>query len=206
MSGLFPFLPMFIDVAGRATVLLSGVDAMVALARRLLDAGAAVKVVDASPSAAMEALAPPLRLVRRSWRPLDFEDAVLVIAAMREQRAPQARAAARHAGAIFAMPGAAAPADLTFGAGAAWGAVSVGVHGAGLPGGVGEAIAARIEALAPPDYAGFLAAVERARAGVETALPAPARRDAFWRAAARDAFAESPADWDVWIRERLARA
>lgn len=203
MSGLFPFLPMFIDVTGRAAVLLSGADAMVPLARRLLDAGAAIKVVDPSPSQAMEALG--VRLARRGWRPLDFEDAVLVVAGAREPRAPQARAAARHAGAIFAMPGAGAPADPAFGASAAWGSVSVGVHGGSLPGGVNEAIAARIDALAPPDYAHFLAAVERGRVQVESALAAPAARDAFWRAAASDAFAASPVDWDAWLRDRLSR-
>jgi uroporphyrin-III C-methyltransferase/precorrin-2 dehydrogenase/sirohydrochlorin ferrochelatase len=206
MSGLFPHLPMFLDMAGRAAVLLSGADTLAPLARRLLDAGAGVTALDARPSAAMAALAPPLRLLKRGWRTTDLDGAALVVAGPREARAPQARAAARAAGAIYATQGATPPMELSFGAGAAWGTVAIGVSASGLSDGVGEAIAMRLAAAAPDNYAAFLAAASRVGNEVEVAIANRASRDAFWRDAATDAFDANPSDWEDWIRTRLSRA
>jgi uroporphyrin-III C-methyltransferase/precorrin-2 dehydrogenase/sirohydrochlorin ferrochelatase len=206
MSGLFPHLPMFLDMAGRAAVLLSGDDALAPLARRLLDAGAGVTALDASPSAAMAALAPPLRLLKRGWRTTDLDGAALVVAGPREARAPQARAAARAAGAIYATAGATPPMELSFGTGAAWGPVAIGVSASGLSDGIGEAVAMRLAAAAPDNYAAFLAAATRLGNEVSATIAERVARDSFWRDAATDAFYANPADWDHWIRARLSRA
>lgn len=103
VTGFFPALPIRLDLAGRAAVLLSGREEMAPLARLLLDSGAALTVIDADPAAELAAL--PVKLVRRGWRTSDLDGAALVVAGAREARIPQARAAARQAGAIFAMPG-----------------------------------------------------------------------------------------------------
>ena len=206
MSSLFPHLPMFFDMAGRAAVLLSGADTLAPLARRLLGAGAGVTVLDARPSAAMAALSPPLRLLKRGWRTTDLDGAALVVSGPREARAPQARAAARAAGAIYATAGATPPMELSFGAGAAWGAVAIGVSAPGLSDGVGEAIAVRLAAAAPENYATFLAAATRVRNEIDSVFAERVARDAFWRDAATDAFDANPSDWEEWIRARVSRA
>ena len=208
MSGLFPFLPVFVDLAGRAAVLVSGDAALATIARRVLDAGAGVTVIDREMSAAMEDLAPSVRLVRRRWRPLDLAGAALVVAGAAEPRPVRARMAAKAAGAIFSMPGATGPdrSEVIFGAAAAWGPVAIGITASGLDPGLGEAVARRLEAAVPASYAGFLAAAARLKAMIDQAMPDLAARDAFWRAAAADAFdahADGPAGWDGWLKGRL---
>ncbi|TPW02522.1 MAG: hypothetical protein FD124_3370, partial [Alphaproteobacteria bacterium] len=50
MTSLFPLLPVFLDLTGRAVVLLSAEAGLAPLARRFLDAGAGVTAIDPSPS------------------------------------------------------------------------------------------------------------------------------------------------------------
>lgn len=203
MDRLFPFVPMFLDMTGRAAVLLSGREELAPLARRLLDAGAGVSVLDASPSAPIATLAPPLRLIRHGWTAADLDGAALVVAGPREARAPQARAAARRVGAIYVSASAAPEVDLSLGAAAAWGPVVIGVSAAGLAEGIGEAVAARLTAAAPDRYTDFLVAAARLNDEVAAAIESSPARNAFWRSAATDAFDAAPPDWDAWIRSRL---
>ena len=207
MSGLFPYLPVFVDLAGRAAVLLSGEAGLAPIARRLLDAGAGVTAISREMSPAMTELAPSIRLLRRGWRAADLAGAALVVAGAAERRHARARLAAKAAGAIFAMPGAADRSDVIFGAAAAWGPVAIGVTASGLAPGFGEAMARRLEAAVPASYAGFLAAAERFREVANRAIADADARDAFWRAAASDAFEAHLDDrdggWDRWLEERL---
>ena len=206
MSGLFPFLPVFVDLAGRAVVLLSGGADLAPIARRVLDAGAGVTVVGRDMSPAMAELGPSVRVLRRPWRPLDMASAALVVAGAHEPRANRARASAKAAGAIFAMPAAPERSEVIFGAAAAWGPVAIGVTASGLAPGLGEAMAQRLEAAVPESYAGFLAAAARMRADIDRAVSDPASRHAFWRAAATEAFdarPEAAGGWDAWLALRL---
>ncbi|MDX2234699.1 MAG: hypothetical protein NW200_09385 [Hyphomonadaceae bacterium] len=207
MAGLFPHLPLFLDLVGRAAVLISGEAGLAPVARRLLDAGAGLTVVHPDVSGPMAALAPSARLLRRRWRVTDLDGAALVVAGGREPRAARARAAARAAGAIFTTLAPNDPSGMSFGAAISWGPVAIGVSASGLAPGLGEAVARRLEAAAPASYAGFLSAAARAQDAVARASPAPAERDAFWRDAAAAAFdaggAGGDLDWDAWIRARL---
>jgi len=206
MSGLFPFLPVFVDLAGRAAVLLSGGAGLAPIARRLLDAGAGVTAIDREISPAMMDLAPSMRLVRRRWRPLDMAGAALVVAGAGEPRPARARAAAKAAGAMFTMPGTPGRSEVIFAAAAAWGPVAIGVTASGLAPGLGEAVARRLEAAVPASYAGFLAAAARLRISIDQQRPDQASRDAFWLAAAAEAFDARPEDtggWDAWLHARL---
>lgn len=204
MSGLFPHLPLFVDLAGRAAVLLSGDAALVPVARRLLDAGASLSVIHPAISAPMAELAPAARLVRRRWRASDLDGAALVAAGPKEPRAAMARSAARNVGAIFTTPGEADPSGISFGAAVSWGPVAIGVSASGLGAGLGEAVARRLAASAPARYGGFLAAAARSQAASAKVHPLAADRDAFWRDAALAAFESAPADWDEWIAARLS--
>lgn len=206
MPGLFPHLPLFLDLAGRAAVLLSGDAGLAPVARRLLDSGAGVTVVHPEMSADMAALAPSARLVRRRWRTADLSGAALVAAGLREPRLVQARAAARAAGAMFTTGAEGDPSGISFGAAVSWGPVAIGVSASGLAAGLGEAVARRLEAAAPAGYGGFLAAAARAQDLVTRALPIPAMRESFWRDAAAAAFDAAASDWDAWIAARLPSA
>lgn len=115
MSGLFPYLPVFLDLAGRGVVLLAGVPDAPAVARRFLDAGAAVTVIDPEPADAIAALSPPIRLLRRRWRAADMAGAALVVCGPDEPRAGAARQAARTVGAMFGLMGNPDGSEMMFG-------------------------------------------------------------------------------------------
>jgi uroporphyrin-III C-methyltransferase / precorrin-2 dehydrogenase / sirohydrochlorin ferrochelatase len=206
MSNLFPYFPVFLDLAGRAVVLLSGDEAAAALARSLIGSGASVAAFDAAPSDAMRALAPPVRLKLRRWRADDFKGARLVVAGVAEPRVQRARAAAHGAGAVFHLLDSPDQSDVALGGVAARGALAVGVAAQGAPPALAEALRERLEAALPHGLPEFLAAVSRARGEVERRIADPARRTAFWRALAAEAFAialESAAEWDALIADRL---
>lgn len=203
MTGLFPYLPVFLDLAGRAAVLLSGAPTLAPIARRLLDAGAGVTVLDPAPSAEMAVLGASLRLLERRWRASDFVGATLVVAGPGERRMARARLAARNAGALFIAHGADEATDVTFGAAAVEGPLAIGVTVSGLSPALGETMAQRLRSVVPAPYAAFLSAAAAMNDAVRRALPDAEVREGFWRLAARDAFDASPADWNSWIAARL---
>lgn len=206
MASLFPLLPAFLDLTGRAAVLLSGGVMLAPLAGRLLDCGASVTVFDKAPAPQMAALAPAARLVARRWRTLDFAGAALVVAGADEPRLSRARAAARTARALFYAPHDLGASDIALGASVADGALAIGATASGLPVEVGQAVARRIEASMLAGYGGFLHATVRAASRVERMLPEPNARAAFWRAcaeAALDMNSATSTNWDDWIVTRL---
>lgn len=205
MTSLFPPLPVFLDLTGRAVVLLSADAAAAELARTLLDAGAGVTAIDPEPSDAMRALSPSVRLVERRWRSADLAGATLVAAPRTEAR--RARQAARAVRALFLAPGEPGLSDILLGSAVAHGPLALGVSAAGAAPAVGAVIARRIEAAVPPGYDGFLAAAARLAAEVEAVLPDPAARDSFWRETAEAAFDQARVggeeDWAAWIAARF---
>jgi uroporphyrin-III C-methyltransferase/precorrin-2 dehydrogenase/sirohydrochlorin ferrochelatase len=201
MSNLFPLIPAFLDLAGRRAVLLSAEAALAELARRLIGAGAGVTAFDREPSPAMTDLG--VRIVPRRWRASDLQGAAFVAAGPSEPRRGRARVSAKAARAIFYSVSDPDFSDVAFGASGGQGRLAIGVAAAGLPPAVQEAIARRIEAVVPDRYQGFLQAAQACRAKVADAAPDGQARSAFWRAAAEDAFAAAPADWEQWLMARL---
>ncbi|MES1200413.1 MAG: NAD(P)-dependent oxidoreductase [Pseudomonadota bacterium] len=206
MSNLFPLFPVFLDLAGRAVVLLDGEEGAAPLARQFLAAGASVTVFDPAPSDAMRTLAPPVRLKLRRWKPADLTGARLVIAGPNESRPQRVLLAAHAVGAAFHWLGAGEQSDIALGGVSARGALSFGVSAPGVPAAVTDAVQARLEDALPEGFSDFLDAVQRAHAEVERALPDTDARDRFWTVLAKAAFAEkllSPAQWDAFIAARL---
>lgn len=195
MASLFPLLPVFLDLAGRAAILLSAEAACAPLARQLLEAGASVTLIDPAPSAVAEALSPPARLLRRRWRPTDLRGAAIVVAGPGERRAKRAQLAARASHAIFLTLGSADFSDVVFGEGAARGPLALALAAPGLPSALNQALLARLDVAAPARLAGFFDAA--ARSG------ARARDSGFWSDTLNAALIASPADWDQWLAERL---
>jgi siroheme synthase-like protein len=208
MSSLFPLLPAFLDLTGRAAVLLSGEASLAPLARRLLECGAGVSVFDRAPSTDMAALAPSVRFARRWWRSTDLVGAALVVAGAAEPRLARARAAARAARSLFHAPHEPVASDVRLVEALAGGSIAIGLTAPGLPPEVGQAVARRFEQSAMAGYGRFLEAAVRAAARVEGHLSDESRRAAFWRETADAAFeggAGAPTDWDGWIAARLDR-
>jgi uroporphyrin-III C-methyltransferase/precorrin-2 dehydrogenase/sirohydrochlorin ferrochelatase len=208
MTSLFPLLPVFLDLAGRAVVLLSTEAAFAPAARRFLDAGAGVTAIDPAPSADMMALQPSLRILARRWRSSDMPGATLVVAGASELRIARARAAARSARALFASLGDLAHADVLLGSTVARGPLAIGVTATGLESGVGEALARKFEAAVPAGYGRFLEAAARAHEDVTRILPVSTARNVFWQEAATAALEQEGVgvdDWDTWIRARLLK-
>lgn len=206
MSSLFPLLPAFLDLTGRAAVLLSGEAGLAPLARRLLDCGAGVSVFDRAPSASVAALGPPARLIPRRWRSSDLAGVALIVAGVDEPRLARARAAARAARALFYAPHDVAASDVRLGAAVAGGAIAIGVTSPNLPPEVSLAVARRFEESSLAGYDLFLEAAARAAARVEAMVPDNDRRSVFWREtadAALKAGSAAPSDWDSWIVRRM---
>lgn len=206
MSNLFPYYPVFLDLVGRAAVLLGGDALMAMLARDLLEVGAGVSAFDPAPSEEMRALGGSVRLKTRRWRTADLKGASLVIAPAREPRPHRARLAAKGVQAVFHMVDQPDWSDVALGAVAAKGALTIGVAAGGAPAGLAEALRARVEMALPEGVGEFLAAVERAREAIERALPKPQARAAFWAMLAEAAFTSpsaSAAHWDRFIASKL---
>lgn len=206
MSSLFPHFPVFLDLAGRAVILLGDEPALQDLAQHCLAAGASVTAFAPTPSDAMRAMAPGLRLKLRRWRPSDFKGATLVVVSRAEPRPIRARTAAHAAEAMFHACGAPELSDVALGDVAARGGLSIGVSAPGAPSALATAVRDRLEAALPAGLADFLAAASRARAEVERALPDAGARERFWRTLAARAFDEKragPGAWDAFIREYL---
>jgi len=204
MSNLFPHFPVFLDLAGRSVVLLGGDDAHAVLARQLLAVGASVSVFSATPSQAMRALAPPVRLKLRRWRSADFAGARLVIADLSETRPHRAQIAAHGVGAVFHQLGAPEQSDVALGGVAARGALSVGVSLPAAPAALARAVQVRLELALPAGLSDFLEAAHRLRTEVENRFPNPEARDRFWTALGQAAFDAPPdSDWDAFVAARL---
>jgi uroporphyrin-III C-methyltransferase/precorrin-2 dehydrogenase/sirohydrochlorin ferrochelatase len=77
----YAYYPVSLDLRGRVAVVIGSGEVASAKVRALLEAGAVVRVVDASPDAAIEALARehPVELVRREYRSGDLVGAWLAI-------------------------------------------------------------------------------------------------------------------------------
>jgi siroheme synthase-like protein len=207
VSNLFPFYPVFLDLAGRAVVLVGADAAMAGLARQFLAAGAGVTAFDPAPTDAMRALAPPVRLVLRRWRPADMQGASLVVCGLNEPRPSRVRAAARAQQAVFHLLGAPESSDVTLGGVAAAGALALGVAAPGAPWSVTQAVRARLERALPAGLADFLEAAAHVRGEAGRQIPDDEARARFWSAACEEAFAmapRKPADWEDWLRARLS--
>jgi precorrin-2 dehydrogenase/sirohydrochlorin ferrochelatase len=78
-----PAFPIFLDLGGRGCLVVGGGSVGCAKAKRLMEAGAEVLVVDPAPSPALKELALsgfPLRLEARAFRPEDCDSRLLVFA------------------------------------------------------------------------------------------------------------------------------
>jgi uroporphyrin-III C-methyltransferase/precorrin-2 dehydrogenase/sirohydrochlorin ferrochelatase len=206
MSHLFPLTPVFLDLAGKPITLLSGAPQMAAIAARLLDAGAGVRVVDPTPSAPVRDLSPGLRLIERKWRAVDMKGAALVIASADEDRPLKARASARSARAFFYMVDAPEMSDGLLGDSTISGAITIGMATGATPEPLAHVVRKRLETAAPGELAGFFAAAARLapKAAEKFSDQESARK--FWAAALQAAIAERPNDWRAWLTVRLDRA
>jgi siroheme synthase-like protein len=210
MASLFPPLPVFMDLAGRAVVVLAGDPIAARFARDCLEAGAGVTLIDPAPSPQAEALIPAARLLRRRWKATDLRLATLVAAGAAEGRAARARQSAKAARAIFLMLDGGPEGDVSLGAATVRGPLTIGVSTAGLPGALAAALEGRISAAAPPGLSGLLEAAARgAAAGLDGQAFAAQRR--FWDLALKeapkvDATGWGPAAWDAWLAAKAAAA
>ncbi len=207
MSNLFPYFPVFLDLAGRSVVFLAADARFESLTRALLASGASVGAYDPAPCDAMRALAPALRLRLRRWRAADLEGSRLVVAATSEPRLARARLAAHAAGAIFHVLDAPDLSDVALGGVTARGALAVGVAAQGAHPALAEVIRERIDQAMPRNLSEFLSAASRARGAVEARIGDADVRARFWRelgAAAFEADLDGPAAWDGLIAARLA--
>ncbi|MGE0740088.1 MAG: bifunctional precorrin-2 dehydrogenase/sirohydrochlorin ferrochelatase [Hyphomonadaceae bacterium] len=207
MSNLFPYFPVFLDLAGRSVVLIGGDAAMAGVARQLLAAGASVAVFDAAPTDAMRALAPAARLKLRRWRGSDFQGASLVVCGPDEPRPSRVRTAARAQQAVFHLLGAPENSDVVLGGVSAAGALALGVAAPGAPWAVTEAVRARLAAALPPGLPAFLEAAGRVRAEAGRRIPDDAQRAKFWSEACEQVFVSpqmKPAEWEKLLLKWLA--
>lgn len=208
MSNLFPYYPVFLDLAGRLVVLVGADAAMAGLARQFMAAGAGVTAFDPAPTDAMRALAPGVRLKLRRWRGSDFAGASLVVCGMSEPRPSRVRTAARAAQAVFHLFGAPQNSDVVLGGVAATGPLALGVAAPGAPWAVTEALRTRLAASVPAGLPAFLEAASRVRDEAGRRIPDDAARARFWTEACERAFTSEPMGvnaWEALLVERLPR-
>jgi siroheme synthase-like protein len=206
VANLFPYYPVFLDLAGRSVVLIGGDAAMAGLARQFLAAGAGVSVFDQTPSDAMRTLQSAVRLKLRRWRPEDFAGAALVICGGDEPRPSRVRTAAAAQQAVFHLLGAPENSDVVLGGVSAAGALALGVAAPGAPWAVTDAVRARLAAALPSGLPAFLEAAARVRAEAGRRIPDDAQRAQFWSEATDRVFVSSPMsanDWEVLLRKWL---
>lgn len=206
MANLFPYYPVFLDLAGRSVVLIGADAAMAGLARQFLAAGAGVSVFDQTPSDAMRALASAVRLKLRRWRPEDLQGAAFVVCSGDEPRPSRVRTAATAQQAVFHLLGAPENSDVVLGGVSAVGALALGVAAPGAPWAVTEAVRSRLAAALPTGLPAFLEAAARVRAEAGKAIPDDAQRAAFWSEATERVFVSSPMsanEWETLLRKWL---
>ncbi|MGD9982512.1 MAG: NAD(P)-dependent oxidoreductase [Hyphomonadaceae bacterium] len=206
MANLFPYYPVFLDLAGRSVVLIGGDTAMAGLARQFLAAGAGVSVFEQTPSDAMRGLASAVRLKLRRWRPEDFQGAALVVCSGDEPRPSRVRTAAAAQQAVFHLLGAPENSDVVLGGVSAAGALALGVAAPGAPWAVTEAVRARLAAALPAGLPTFLEAAARVRSEAGKRIPDDVQRAQFWREATERVFTSSPMsanEWETLLRKWL---
>ena len=210
MAHLFPLFPLFLDLAGRPVVMLSGLPLMAPLAQLFLEAGAGVRVVSPNPSPQVRALAPAVRVSERRWTAADLRSAALVLAGPDETRPAKARASAKAARALFQMVGGPEFSDGVLGDITLGGPMTIGIAATSLPDGLSKALRKRVADAAPDRLSGFLAAAARAEGLAMQAFPDPAARERFWAGALAAALKTKPQDramsWDAFIDEALRAA
>ncbi|MDX2236415.1 MAG: hypothetical protein NW203_02515 [Hyphomonadaceae bacterium] len=197
MTGLFPTLPVFLDLAGRAVIVIGAHAALDDLAERCAACGAGVRRFAARSANGG----------RRTWRAADLRGAALVAMAPDAPRATRARLAARAAGAMFVKIDAPAHSDIALGAAGARGMVSIGVDASGAPGAVARAVERAVTRRLPPQIEPFAAAAAACADLVRDTLTDAVRTDAFWRALAEEAWShdgDDAPDWRAIIRARLS--
>ena len=198
MSSLFPHFPVFLDLAGRAVIILGDEPALIDLAQTCLNAGASVSVIAPAPSKALQDLSSQVRLKARRWRAADFKGARLVVVGAETVFVARARTAAHGAGALFHALGAPDASDVALGGVAARGALSIGVSAQGAPEALVSALRDKIAAALPPGLADFLVAAAAEQENVSRAIPDAKAREAFWAALANDAFKKKPSSPEAW--------
>lgn len=206
MSNLFPYYPVFLDLAGRSVVLIGADAAMAGLARQFTAAGASVAVFDPAPSDAMRSLAPAVRLKLRRWRGSDFQGASLIVCSAGEQRPSRVRTAARAQQAVFHLLGAPENSDVVLGGVAAAGVLALGVAAPGAPWAVTQAVRAKLEQALPPGLATFLEAAARVREEAGRRVPDDAARAKFWSDMSERVFVLPPmktAEWEALLLREL---
>ena len=218
-AGLEPLavLPVFVTLTGRRAVLVGASGGAAWKARLLAAAGARVDVYAAEPdeelaAAPGAAVGGTIALHRRHWTPADLSDAAFAIGAQ-EIGAPEDEAdcaafvaAARAAGAIVNAVDRPHLCDVAFGAIVNRSPLVVGISTVGAAPVFGQAVRARIEAMLPRGFMGWVAAARDWRAAVNAHLGPFAARRAFWERFSDRAFAHperAPTDAD---REALLAA
>ena len=187
-------LPVFLDLAGRRTVVAGGSAAAAWKTELLAAAGAEVTVLAEAPGVEMDQLAAgSVRLLRRSWTPGDLAGAAIAILDAEDAATATAfRAAGHAAGALVNVIDAPAHCDFQFGAIVNRSPVVVGISTDGAAPILGQAIRRRIEALLPGGLGGWAAAAKRLRGRIAQACPSGGPRRAFWERFVDLAFAVPP--------------
>jgi len=207
-------LPVFLDLAGKRTIVAGGTDAAAWKAELLAAAGAAVEVFapEDELSDEMRRIAerePKLTIHPRRWEPASLRGAAVALAdAGSDDEAAAFHDAARHAGTACNIIDRPAFCDFQFGTIVNRSPVVVGISTSGAAPILGQAVRRRIETLLPPSLANWAALARTARERVaETLTPGPARR-AFWETFVDLAFGPAPsetADRDISTLFRSSR-
>lgn len=193
-------LPLFMDLAGRRTVVAGGSDAAAWKAELLAAAGADVAVY--APQASDELVAitgrgtPPGRLTiyPRRWQATDLSGAALAVLDGDDTDEIAAfAAAARAAGALVAFLDRPRDSDVLIGSIVNRSPVVIGISTDGTAPVLGQAIRRRIEALLPPGIGAWAGLAGRLRDAVAARLTIGPARRRFWESFAEAAFGAPPA-------------
>ncbi|MFV0280468.1 MAG: siroheme synthase CysG [Rhodoblastus sp.] len=203
-------LPAFFKLAGRRCVVAGDGDGAAWKAELLVSAGARLDCFAPAPGPRLYRLAAEtenLAIHRRAWTPADLQGALIAVAeAAGDAEAQAFRAAARAAGALANVVDRPAFCDFQFGAIVNRSPLVLGISTDGAAPVFGQAIRARIEALAPEGFAAWARAAQQWRADIVARdLPFRARR-AFWEGFAALAFARPETPPDETDRQALLAA
>ncbi|MCL8208219.1 MAG: bifunctional precorrin-2 dehydrogenase/sirohydrochlorin ferrochelatase [Actinomycetia bacterium] len=177
------FLPVALDLAGRAVVVVGGGAEAEAKVRRLLPLGARVSVVSpvATPALREWAREGLVRWVRRRYRPGDLAGARVVFVAD-PRMAPAVVQDARHGGVLVNVVDDAQQSDFIAMASIRRGGLEVAVHTSGQSAALSRRLRERLEEQMGPEWGDLARVLGQLRATVRRHLSAPADRRAFWLA------------------------